>query len=48
MGQVVRIQTGNHAVRGRAESLAEDGALLVRTDHGHLERVVAGDVLLEK
>jgi len=48
MGQVVRIQPGNHAVRGRAESLAEDGALLVRTDHGHLERVVAGDVLLEK
>jgi BirA family biotin operon repressor/biotin-[acetyl-CoA-carboxylase] ligase len=48
IGQVVSIQTGNRHVRGRAESLAEDGALLVRTDHGHLERIVGGDVLLEK
>ena len=48
MGQVVSIQSGNRQIRGRAESLAEDGALLIRTDHGHLERVVAGDVLMEK
>jgi hypothetical protein len=27
---------------------AEDGELLVRTEHGHLERVVGGDVTLEK
>jgi BirA family biotin operon repressor/biotin-[acetyl-CoA-carboxylase] ligase len=48
IGQVVSIQTGNRHVRGRAEALAEDGALLVRTDHGHLERIVGGDVILEK
>jgi BirA family biotin operon repressor/biotin-[acetyl-CoA-carboxylase] ligase len=48
IGQVVSIQTGNRHVRGRAESLAEDGALLVRTEHGHLERIVGGDVILEK
>ena len=48
IGHPVSIQTGNRHVRGRAESLAEDGALLVRTDHGHLERIIGGDVLLEK
>jgi BirA family biotin operon repressor/biotin-[acetyl-CoA-carboxylase] ligase len=48
IGQVVSIQTGNRHVRGRAESLAEDGALLVRTEHGHLERIVGGDVVLQK
>jgi BirA family biotin operon repressor/biotin-[acetyl-CoA-carboxylase] ligase len=48
IGHAVSIQTGNRHVRGRAESLAEDGALLVRTDHGHLERIVGGDVILEK
>ena len=26
----------------------DDGALLVRTEHGHLERVIGGDVALEK
>ena len=35
-------------IRGRAESLGEDGALLLRTEHGHLERVTGGDVTLEK
>src|SRR5262249_45436125 len=48
IGAIVSIQTGNRHVRGRAESLAEDGALLVRTEHGHLERIVGGDVILEK
>jgi BirA family biotin operon repressor/biotin-[acetyl-CoA-carboxylase] ligase len=48
IGEVVSIRTGSRQIRGRAESLAEDGALLVRTEHGHLERIVGGDVLLEK
>ena len=26
----------------------DDGALLVRTEHGHLERIIGGDVTLEK
>jgi len=34
--------------RGRAESLDDDGALLVRSEHGHLERIIGGDVTLEK
>jgi len=48
IGQEVVIRTGERQIRGRAESLGEDGALLLRTDHGHLERVVGGDVTLAK
>jgi len=48
IGQVVTIRIGDRQIRGRAESLGEDGALLLRTDHGHLERIIGGDVTLEK
>lgn len=48
IGREVRIQTGSRRVSGRAEALGEDGALLVRTEHGRVERVVGGDVTLEK
>ncbi len=47
IGCEVVIRTGERSIHGRAESLGEDGALLVRTEHGHLERVVGGDVTLE-
>jgi BirA family biotin operon repressor/biotin-[acetyl-CoA-carboxylase] ligase len=48
IGQHVVIKTGARELRGRAETLDVDGALLLRTEHGHLERVVGGDVALEK
>jgi BirA family biotin operon repressor/biotin-[acetyl-CoA-carboxylase] ligase len=48
IGQEVEISTGNRTVRGRAESLDAEGALLVRTEHGHLERIIGGDVTLRK
>ncbi len=48
VGAQVAIRAGQREIRGRAESLSEDGALLVRTEHGRLERVVGGDVTLEK
>lgn len=48
IGHEVGIRIGDRQIRGRAESLGEDGALLVRTDHGHLERIIGGDVTLEK
>jgi BirA family biotin operon repressor/biotin-[acetyl-CoA-carboxylase] ligase len=48
IGRNVTIQTGERRIRGRAESLDDDGALLLRTEHGHLERVTGGDVTLEK
>jgi BirA family transcriptional regulator, biotin operon repressor / biotin---[acetyl-CoA-carboxylase] ligase len=48
IGKSVAIQIGDRRVRGRAESLDDDGALLVRTEHGHLDRIIGGDVTLEK
>jgi BirA family biotin operon repressor/biotin-[acetyl-CoA-carboxylase] ligase len=48
LGRAVIIRVGAREIRGRAESLGEEGALLVRTEHGHLERIVGGDVTFEK
>jgi len=48
IGREVTIRTGERKIRGRAESLDEDGALLLRTEHGHLERIIGGDVTLER
>jgi BirA family biotin operon repressor/biotin-[acetyl-CoA-carboxylase] ligase len=48
LGARVKIHIGDRTVTGRAESLDADGALLLRTEHGHLERIVGGDVVLEK
>jgi BirA family biotin operon repressor/biotin-[acetyl-CoA-carboxylase] ligase len=48
IGKNVSVQMGARQIRGCAESLDDDGALLVRTEHGHLERVIGGDVTLEK
>ncbi len=48
LGRQVAIHAGNRKILGRAESLDDDGALLVRTQHGHLERIVGGDVTVEK
>jgi BirA family biotin operon repressor/biotin-[acetyl-CoA-carboxylase] ligase len=44
LGRQVSIRLGQREVRGCAESLSPEGELLVRTEHGHLERVVGGDV----
>ena len=44
LGQEVQIVSGSRLIQGRAESLDDDGALVVRTQHGLLERVVAGEV----
>ena len=48
IGREVMIRVGERRLQGRAESLDADGALLLRTQHGHLEQVVSGDVTLEK
>lgn len=48
LGQRVRIHIGERTVVGRAESLDNDGALLLRTEHGRIERIIGGDVVLEK
>ena len=48
IGKNVTVHVGDRNFRGRAEALDDDGALLIRTEHGHLERIIGGDVLLEK
>ena len=48
LGQAVTIHIGDRRLHGRAEALDDDGALLLRTDHGRLERVIGGDVTMEK
>jgi len=48
IGKNVMVQIGERKIRGRAESLDDDGALLLRSEHGHLERITGGDVTLEK
>jgi BirA family biotin operon repressor/biotin-[acetyl-CoA-carboxylase] ligase len=48
IGKNVAVQIGERKIRGRAEALDDDGALLLRTEHGHLERIIGGDVTLEK
>ena len=48
LGRNVCIRIGERQICGRAESLGEEGALLLRTEHGHLERIVGGDLTLEK
>jgi BirA family biotin operon repressor/biotin-[acetyl-CoA-carboxylase] ligase len=48
IGEKVRITIGNRVIHGRAESLDDSGALLVRTEHGRLEPILGGDVTVEK
>lgn len=48
LGRRVTIQAGARRLTGQVESLDDDGALLLRTEHGHLERIIGGDVTLEK
>jgi BirA family biotin operon repressor/biotin-[acetyl-CoA-carboxylase] ligase len=44
VGAHVRVALEGRTVEGRAEGIDETGHLLIRTDSGTLERIVAGDV----
>lgn len=48
IGQHVTVLIGERRVQGRAESLDDSGALLLRTEHGRIERIIGGDVTVEK
>src|SRR5258708_9719214 len=48
IGRQVTIRMGERKIQGRAESLDTDGALLLLPQHGRLERIVGGDVTVEK
>jgi BirA family biotin operon repressor/biotin-[acetyl-CoA-carboxylase] ligase len=45
LGEMVEVILPNERLAGVAESLAEDGALLIRDEGGDLIRIVAGDVV---
>jgi BirA family biotin operon repressor/biotin-[acetyl-CoA-carboxylase] ligase len=48
IGKNMTVQIGERKIRGCAESLGDDGALLLRTEHGRLEPITGGDITLEK
>lgn len=48
MGEPIVIRTAEGDLRGQAQSVDDDGALLVRLDTGELRRVLAGDVHLRR
>ena len=48
IGNNITVHLGDRFITGRAESLDAEGALLVRTQHGRLERVIGGDVTVQK
>jgi BirA family biotin operon repressor/biotin-[acetyl-CoA-carboxylase] ligase len=48
IGARVAIHIGDRVIRGVADSLDADGALLLRGQHGILERITGGDVTMEK
>jgi len=46
LGRRVQVSWGKNAYEGIAESVAEDGSLLLRCSDGSLTKIVAGDVTL--
>jgi BirA family biotin operon repressor/biotin-[acetyl-CoA-carboxylase] ligase len=48
IGKDVAVHIGDRVIRGRAESLDDEGALILRTEHGRLQRITGGDVRIEK
>jgi BirA family biotin operon repressor/biotin-[acetyl-CoA-carboxylase] ligase len=46
LGRVVQVKTGTDIEKGYAESVDEDGALILRRSDGSLARIVAGEVTL--
>jgi BirA family biotin operon repressor/biotin-[acetyl-CoA-carboxylase] ligase len=48
LGKRVKVQSGGEVIEGIAETVDENGALVIRGAHGRLTRVVAGDVTLRE
>lgn len=46
LGKMIRVESGDTVQQGIAESVAEDGSLLLRLPDGTLVRILAGDVTL--
>jgi BirA family biotin operon repressor/biotin-[acetyl-CoA-carboxylase] ligase len=48
LGKRVTVTVGARRLEGQTLALDGDGALLVRFDNGAIERVVGGDLVLER
>lgn len=48
LGRQLRLRVGSRVIEGFAQALDGDGALLARRDNGQVERVLSGDVVVEK
>jgi BirA family biotin operon repressor/biotin-[acetyl-CoA-carboxylase] ligase len=48
LGRRVTLKIGDRTVQGVAEALDDEGALVVRNDHGHVERILGGDVTMQR
>jgi BirA family biotin operon repressor/biotin-[acetyl-CoA-carboxylase] ligase len=48
LGKAVYLETGNGTFEGVAESVSEDGGLLVRGKDNSLSKIVSGDVVLHR
>jgi biotin-(acetyl-CoA carboxylase) ligase len=46
LGQVVTVNSTDQAVHGLAESVDDEGALVVKGEDGMIHRIVAGDIAL--
>ena len=44
LGKQIALDTGARILRGRAEALDSDGSLLIRTEHGRIERAIGGEL----
>jgi BirA family biotin operon repressor/biotin-[acetyl-CoA-carboxylase] ligase len=48
LGKHVAVRAGPHQVEGFAQALDASGALLVRRDNGRVERLLGGDLVIER
>lgn len=48
LGRRVTLKIGDRTIQGVAEALDDEGALVVRNDHGHVERILGGDVTMQR
>ena len=48
LGKQIAVTMGPRRIEGHAQALDGDGALLLRQDNGRIERIVGGDIVVEK
>ena len=48
LGRQIVVTMGQNRIEGFAQALDSDGALLLRRDSGQIERILGGDVVVER